>query len=492
MHVSVQTKGKNRWKKSIGALFECATGRGSVRQFFSLIKTHPSCKKPIKNFDGNSLYTMFVHFELALVFQTGLPEYTSWFITRLGGKPFPEEETDQLQTLNEVCLHAYPSADFFLINGDATSQWLRSVIGYENLVPEKSILPFDIIIHTNIVPFDPFSPRMGAVLECHSGKHRSGCSSSSEQPKSSKKLMQAEEIKLVKTFSKGTGVSLISWKGGRFIRKEGISETEFGVVQSKSFSHPHIVYGFCQLVEGNRISYFMEYMAQDLSTVIIERLNRTIGDKPAFSPHDSINILLQIAKAMRHMHGTLDIVHCDLKSDNILICEIANGQNQTSGYLVKVADFGSARLGNSRSGSKRFEPGNGTTAYTAPEALLHQKNKAMHLPVPLIEFPHKIDVYSFGIMAFEVLTGDRFNSSYRSQYSPKKFKEMVIRNATRPLLREECSDNKEFIQDTDLIQLVEECWHHEPSQRPSFVTICEKLDEIKVHGFDKTNSFNLI
>jgi serine/threonine protein kinase len=95
-----------------------------------------------------------------------------------------------------------------------------------------------------------------------------------------------------------------------------------------------------------------------------------------------------------------------------------------------------------------------------------------------INSPQKIDVYSFGIVAFEVLTGKNNVETYKR--SPSRFKKGVIDGTERPPLREECRKHKEFTQDKDLVSLIERCWHGDPLERPSFVEICEDLDKVRV------------
>ena len=59
-------------------------------------------------------------------------------------------------------------------------------------------------------------------------------------------------------------------------------------------------------------------------------------------------------------------IHCDLKSMNILISEVAKSENAKH-YVDKVADFGSARSGNSSAGSTGFIAGQ------EPTYIWHQK-----------------------------------------------------------------------------------------------------------------------
>lgn len=444
---------------------------------------------------------------------------------RLSSESFPDLEGPQLETLSKLCLAAHRSEEFFLTD-NATNQWLRTVIGHENLHPGKwteaetwnNLIP-SLVIHSNILPYDPYWSKLQATrdkasirvhfplcilkealeesktlktkllewksigIECEIGKHGTGRSKdrNCEQPRTSKSFweIQADDVKFVRELAKGSDgiISLITWRGGKFVRKKFMElqtniDAELEVV--KRLSHPHIVYSFGELCDGIQSSYFMECMSNDLFCFIVDRVSRTVGDnEPPFSRHDSVDVLLQVAEAMRHMHlEDVNVVHCDLKSRNILISEIATSDS-VKHYLVKVADFGSARLGDSGSVLTGFIPGAATTNYAAPEVLRQRTDSTVR-----INFPHKIDVYSFGIVAFEVLTGKNNFEVYKR--SPKRFKIGVIGGTVRPPLRVECEKQKVFTQDKDLLSLIERCWHVDPLKRPSFVEICEELNEIRV------------
>ncbi|KAG0554137.1 hypothetical protein KC19_12G065800 [Ceratodon purpureus] len=421
---------------------------------------------------------------------------------------------NELKALSKVCLEAYHSEEVnFLIDVNAKNQWLRTVIGHEDLHPTtwteaNDELLSKIVIQSNLVPYDPFWSKPlakkdgtnfkrvhfpSSVLKdaldefkplatklqewicsgktCEIGMH------SREQLVTSKWFweMKEDEVDPIKELSTA-GIWLITWHGGRFIQKETPDNSEVEIV--RRFSHPHIVYCFGLLYrETRRPAYFMEYMENELHAFMGDR-KRADNEKPPFLLHESVSILLQIARAMEYMHEVVNVVHCDLKSANVLITEITISDT-VKHYLVKVADFGSARSGNSGSGSMTgFVAGNGTTPYTAPEALQQQqqfKDIELKDKTAYISYPHKIDVYSFGIISFEVLTGDTYEYFQLYRSSPTKFKAGVIGGTIRPSLCREWQ-NVKFLQDKGLKLLIESCWHPDPSKRPTFVKICKDLD----------------
>ncbi|MFI5251689.1 MAG: protein kinase [Bacteroidota bacterium] len=97
---------------------------------------------------------------------------------------------------------------------------------------------------------------------------------------------------------------------------------------------------------------------------------------------DAISYAIQIGDALQEAHGK-GIVHRDIKAENIMI----NSKNQ-----IKVMDFGLAKLKGSMKLTKTSSTV-GTLAYMAPEQIQGGEVDA------------RSDLFSFGILIFEMLTG---------------------------------------------------------------------------------------
>lgn len=112
---------------------------------------------------------------------------------------------------------------------------------------------------------------------------------------------------------------------------------------------------------------------------------KTLRDLNLTKPHSLNKVIeyaIQIAAALQEAHS-LGIVHRDIKSENIMI----NSKDQ-----IKVMDFGLAKL----RGSTRLTQTSttlGTLSYMSPEQL---QNK---------EVDARSDIFSFGIVLYEMLTG---------------------------------------------------------------------------------------
>lgn len=144
---------------------------------------------------------------------------------------------------------------------------------------------------------------------------------------------------------------------------------------------PHIcdVTDFGALPDG-RLFLVMEY----LDGVSLGRMLRAKG---ALQPAVVVPLLRQIAKALGATHDK-GVIHLDVKPDNIMVIR----RDRRDGF-VKVVDFGIAALLEERRFGERVIAG--TPEYVAPERILGRV------------YDHRADIYSLGVIAYELLTGVR-------------------------------------------------------------------------------------
>lgn len=150
--------------------------------------------------------------------------------------------------------------------------------------------------------------------------------------------------------------------------------------------HPNVV-GFRAFLEnkdGNNI-LAMEECSSSLGDIIETRSDDEGGP---FSPELITKVAQDVAQALNYLHNTALIMHCDVKSYNVLI--------KGDFVICKLCDFGTC-LPLTKNGNINNEkaPGGeyiGTQAWSAPEVLSY----------PQI-ITSKADIYSFGLVIWEMI-----------------------------------------------------------------------------------------
>lgn len=168
------------------------------------------------------------------------------------------------------------------------------------------------------------------------------------------------------------------------------------IVASYEVSHPHVVRAYEFFRDGDIIAFTMEYVGGG-------DLAKLLADGPISIP-EVVRLLKQICSGLQAIHDAR-IVHRDLKPENILLSEAGD---------IKISDFGISRAG---SGPKLTEHGSvvGTIDYVSPEYLERG------------EVDLRSDVYSIGVIAYELVTG---NPPYQTE---NLIESMTLRLRTDPV-----------------------------------------------------------
>jgi len=162
-------------------------------------------------------------------------------------------------------------------------------------------------------------------------------------------------------------------------------------------------------------------------------------DELGYTFGHSLNWLQQTADAMNHLHRMKPkpIIHRDLKSLNLLLADYGRG--------VKICDFGTARYLDFVMSSMKGSP-----AWMAPEVFAGNK------------YDEKCDVYSFGIILWELLT----RQIPFAEYSERGAIPLLYQKATSGIHPPDIEGIPESLR-----EIMESCWSLDTTKRPSFDTI---------------------
>lgn len=165
-----------------------------------------------------------------------------------------------------------------------------------------------------------------------------------------------------------------------------------------------------------------------------------------------VQVLIEVAQAVQHLHN-MKLIHCDIKPENVLLKTDVSKQ---IGFVTKLSDFGLTKLLRenyyivNRSGS-------GTVTHLAPE--LFQVGSKLTTAV---------DAFSFGIMMWELYTGQRaYGGLGRDAIIDR-----VYKKRTRPIFPLGVPPM--------YASLAKGCWDDDPAARPPFGTVLSKLNEMLV------------
>jgi serine/threonine-protein kinase len=146
----------------------------------------------------------------------------------------------------------------------------------------------------------------------------------------------------------------------------------------RALSHPYILHLLDTPDQKKSRPYLvMEYLEGQTMGHLMQRV-RPIPE------HDAIKLASRICEALHYMHEH-DVVHRDLKPDNIMICNDGS---------IRIMDFGIAKFEHTRRLTfGGFTPAMGTPDYMAPEQVRGRRGD------------RRTDIYSLGAILYEMVTG---------------------------------------------------------------------------------------
>ncbi|NXX39928.1 ANKK1 protein, partial [Tricholaema leucomelas] len=207
------------------------------------------------------------------------------------------------------------------------------------------------------------------------------------------------------------------------------------------FQHIVTIYGIC----NSPLGIVMEYMARGSLEKILPTHRMSWQLK--------FRVIHEMSLAMNFLHSmSPPLLHLDLKPGNILL---------DGNMHVKISDFGLSKWMEQSSRMQYIESSalRGTLSYIPPEMFL-QNSKPPGI---------KYDVYSFGIVIWEVLM-------QKKPYAGANMMAIIVKVAAgkRPCLEPISEEWPGECQ--QMVDLMKRCWDQDPKQRPSFTDIHVETD----------------
>jgi serine/threonine protein kinase len=140
-----------------------------------------------------------------------------------------------------------------------------------------------------------------------------------------------------------------------------------------ALSHKNIITIYEMDEDAGQSFIAMEYLeGEDLKSIIARRASMSLEQK--------LRILVEVCEGLAHAHS-MGVIHRDIKPGNIFL---------TRAGQVKILDFGLARQ--STSDLTQTQTSMGTPSYMSAEQVRGEK------------LDHRTDIFSFGVVAYELLT----------------------------------------------------------------------------------------
>ncbi|KAG5544524.1 hypothetical protein RHGRI_017073 [Rhododendron griersonianum] len=275
--------------------------------------------------------------------------------------------------------------------------------------------------------------------------------------------------------------------------------TNFGVQGKKDFCTEIAIIGNIHHVNLVRLRGFCAEGRERL--LVYEYMNRgslectLFGNGPVLEWKVRVQIALGTARGLAYLHSGCQqkIIHCDIKPENILLHDH---------FQAKISDFGLSKLLSSEQ-SGLFTTMRGTRGYLAPEWLTGSA------------ISDKADVYSFGMVLLEILSG-RKNFSFQRQSECMKDEGGGGYSSSSsssghgtvyfPIFALEMHEQGRYLELADprlegrvtgedvekLVRVALCCAHEDPTLRPNMVSVVSMLEGDIPSGQPKLESLNFL
>ncbi|MBA0782750.1 hypothetical protein Gotri_000579 [Gossypium trilobum] len=263
-----------------------------------------------------------------------------------------------------------------------------------------------------------------------------------------------------KALGKSGSATLVAVKKLNSESLQGFEEWQSEVNFLGRLSHPHLVrlLGYCW--EDKELLLVYEFMQKgSLENHLFGRGSSV----QSLEWNIRIKIAIGAAKGLSFLHSSdKKVIYRDFKASNILL---------DGSYTAKLSDFGLAKLGPSASQSHVTTRVMGTYGYAAPEYVA-----TGHLYV-------KSDVYGFGVVLVEILTGLRALDPNRpsGQHNLSEWIKPYLsdRRKLKSIMDNRLEGKYPSKAAVRIAQLALKCLEPEPKYRPSMKEVVETLEQIE-------------
>ncbi|CAA3006306.1 PTI1-like tyrosine-protein kinase 1 isoform X2 [Olea europaea var. sylvestris] len=249
-------------------------------------------------------------------------------------------------------------------------------------------------------------------------------------------------------FNNDQAVAVKVLKSSRFSEEDLFREVDI----SSGLSHENMIHllGYCYCKEIRAIVYNL------LSSSLKQRLKQ-------LSWKERMQVAVGVARALEYLHSFYPpIIHRDVKSSNILLSEDCK---------PRLSDFGAAIVHQQTLQSSAYaKPINvvGTFGYLAPEYMMYGK------------VDEKIDVYSYGVVLLELITGKeaiQSNSPSNRESLVLWARSLLTCGLCERLIDPDLKEDYDKDEMKTMMIAARLCLLHSSSRRPTMKTILHLFEE---------------
>ncbi|CAL4988699.1 unnamed protein product [Urochloa decumbens] len=214
--------------------------------------------------------------------------------------------------------------------------------------------------------------------------------------------------------------------------------------------------GYCADTQGIMMEHVGRYVLADVRVRLLcfeyignGSLHSRLGDEYyELKWHDRYRIIKGVCQGLRYLHEEENIVHLDLKPENVLL---------DHNMVPKISDFGLSRLFNKQQTRIITSNRMGSRGYMAPE----------YLDDGIITF--KSDIYSLGVIILEIVTGKR--APCNIEYVFENWRDRLQATLSHLLLEAYCHQVR------TCVEIALNCMEANSQNRPTIGAIITALNE---------------